>query len=730
MSDAVFTDKDSMSEADIQNFLNQKIGSCDINGTRTSEYGGGTRAQYARAAWGASPPFTCLNRYYEVPKTEAGGAMPANNYSNPDVIPTGAKSAAWIIKDAANRYNISPRVLLVKIATESSGPLTSDQWPLYSQYKYAMGSHCPDSGPGGSANCDAAYAGFSIQIYSAAELLRWYLDSMNEPWWSYKKPHQNNPILWNVEPRGCGSSNVYIESKATAALYTYTPYQPNNAALNNMYGTGDNCSAYGNRNFWRTYVDWFGDSRTSPVSTQLPSGDYYISSVIAPTMSIGFALDNNLKLSPKAAPGTALRLTRGTDGYYTIANIATGKVFDIPAAEAKTGAVVQQWESNNSTAQKWLIQINGNGSFTISPKLDYSLALDLTGASTANGTPAWLYDKNNSAAQKFYLVPVANPVEDGIYVLSSKINQNLGLDVVGGSSANGANAQIYEDNFTNAQRWQLAYNQNTGYHTIKGVGSGKVLDVNAASSTNGTNIHIWESNGSCAQSWRVKKNTDGSIEFISACSGKVLDVAGGRAANGTNVQLWESNSTNAQKWLLNQNSGSLIVPGIYKIVSGLSANKVLDVNAAGSANGTNVQLWDSNGSLAQKWQVEYNPTKDTYKITNVGSGKLLDVLGAGSSDGTNIHIWESNGSCAQSWRVKKYLDGTVELVSACSNKALDVAAAKTANGTNIQLWSRNISQAQKWVFGVWQMPAVVQPTAEVDVVVDTTASPPEPLLDE
>lgn len=53
---------------------------------------------------------------------------------------------------------------------------------------------------------------------------------------------------------------MYLESFGTSALYNYTPYQPNQAALNNMYGSGDGCSAYGNRNFWRIFNDWFGRS--------------------------------------------------------------------------------------------------------------------------------------------------------------------------------------------------------------------------------------------------------------------------------------------------------------------------------------------------------------------------------------------------------------------------------------------------------------------------------------
>ena len=269
IDDVIFTNKSSMSVDQIQSFLNNKVGTgtngvpgqCDTYGTRMSEWSGYsiTRAQYG-INMGKPGPFTCLKDYYEVPKTEPSPGIPANNYGGKP-IPAGAKSAAQLIWDAAQRYDISPKVLLVKLGTESAGPLTSDDWPFLSQYTYAMGSHCPDSGPNGTANCDSNYAGFSIQMDSAASLLRWYMDNMTQSWWPYKKPYQNNAIHWNVVERGCGTSNVYIENKATAALYTYTPYQPNQAALNNMYGTGDSCSAYGNRNFWRTFNDWFGSTR-------------------------------------------------------------------------------------------------------------------------------------------------------------------------------------------------------------------------------------------------------------------------------------------------------------------------------------------------------------------------------------------------------------------------------------------------------------------------------------
>ena len=293
IDDSVFTSPNEMSVADIQNFLNNLVPNCDTNGTQpASEYGRPdlTHAQYAAMRGWPGPPYVCLKNYYEVPKYEPGDYIPANNFSGS--IPAGAVSAAQIIHDAARLNSLNPKAILVKIATESAGPLTADTWPVQSQYTYAMGSHCPDSGPGGSANCDRNYAGFSMQVASGAGLLRWYIDNMQQGWWSYKKPYQTNSILWNVAGTGCGAGDVYIESKATAALYTYTPYQPNQAALNNMYGPGNGCSAYGNRNFWRVWNDWFGsghipayhwqptqqgvytnDTLTTPASVELVAGN-------------------------------------------------------------------------------------------------------------------------------------------------------------------------------------------------------------------------------------------------------------------------------------------------------------------------------------------------------------------------------------------------------------------------------------------------------------------------
>jgi hypothetical protein len=249
IDDSVFYNSNDLSTEQIQQFLDKMInsaGGCDTNGTRPSELGGGTRAQYG-ASRGYPAPYTCINKYYESPSTKA------NNLSgNP--IPSDAISAAQIIKNAASTYGISVRALLVIIQKESAGPLLTDTWPFPYQFNNAMGYGCPDTAP-----CDPQYYGFANQISNAARQFKLYKENPN----SYrKKAQQSNDVLFNPSST-CGSSSVFISNSATAGLYNYTPYQPNQAALNNLYGTGDGCSAYGTRNFWRMFTDWFG-STTGP----------------------------------------------------------------------------------------------------------------------------------------------------------------------------------------------------------------------------------------------------------------------------------------------------------------------------------------------------------------------------------------------------------------------------------------------------------------------------------
>ena len=217
ISDENFYDNDAMSEVEIQAFLDAQIGTCKNS--------------------------LCLNvlRINTTTTTLAFGTCAT--------YPGEAnESAARMIYKVQQACSISAKVLLVTLQKEQS--LVTSKAPTPTELRKALGQGCPDT-----AQCDSAYYGFFMQVYSAARQLAWY----GNPEGSHTsiKVGQSNAVRFHPNA-ACGSSNVVIQNRATAALYYYTPYQPNAAALANLGGTGDACSAYGNRNFWVFYNNWFG----------------------------------------------------------------------------------------------------------------------------------------------------------------------------------------------------------------------------------------------------------------------------------------------------------------------------------------------------------------------------------------------------------------------------------------------------------------------------------------
>ena len=237
ISDANFYDGNGMTAAQIQTFLNKRVPRCTI----------GDPGREAYRPWGSTKVagFCLKNSSFSYQ------ARAANSYCK--AVAGGTReSGATIIAKVGRACGINPKVLLVMLEKEQS--LVTDTWPTVRQFDVAMGYACPDSGPNNSANCDPSQTGFFQQVYRAAWQFKVYRAFPNS--YGYK-PFQTNTIQWHPNA-GCGTSRVYIENWATAALYIYTPYRPNQAALNAGWGTGDSCSSYGNRNFYNFYKQWFG----------------------------------------------------------------------------------------------------------------------------------------------------------------------------------------------------------------------------------------------------------------------------------------------------------------------------------------------------------------------------------------------------------------------------------------------------------------------------------------
>jgi len=229
ISDDQFFDENALTEAQIQAFLQLKIGTC--SNTR------------------------CLNVYKMDTFNRAASVIDTSSNAPLCLAYTGGtqESAARIIYKVQKACHISAKVLLVTLQKEQG--LVTSTAPTATSIRIAMGYGCPDTAP-----CDAQYFGFYNQVYKAASQLKRYTDRASSYWNSKMVGTTVNigyhPKSFNT-PATCAKKSVYIGNKATHALYLYTPYTPNAAALANLWGTGDSCSSYGNRNFWRNYNSWF-----------------------------------------------------------------------------------------------------------------------------------------------------------------------------------------------------------------------------------------------------------------------------------------------------------------------------------------------------------------------------------------------------------------------------------------------------------------------------------------
>jgi hypothetical protein len=282
IDDGIFTNSNAMTAANIQSFFNSKA-VCDTYGTKTSELGGGTRAQWL-AAHGISTPITCLRDYYENVTTGA------NNYGKG--IPAGAISAAQIVYNYSQQFSINPQVLIVTLQKENG--LITDEWPTPKQYSEALGFGCPDNVAPGAPACNPAYGSFSAQVYQAARHFRGFIN--DTPGWYVPFDTGTNSVRFSPDSN-CGSGNVNIVNRSTVALYSYTPYQPNQAALNAQYGGGDGCSAHGNRNFYLYFTDWFGSVYGGdPVSTSVrltsPITTNPVNPVAGQTVTVSYTVKN------------------------------------------------------------------------------------------------------------------------------------------------------------------------------------------------------------------------------------------------------------------------------------------------------------------------------------------------------------------------------------------------------------------------------------------------------
>ena len=672
ISDYTMSNTSTMNENQIQEFLTKKNPCGDTNIWRANQYSG---YKYHIE----NGKFVCLSQE----TFEYNGTK---------------QTAAQVIYEAARDYRINPQVLLVLIEKEQS--LISDTWPNSIQYRSATGFGCPDT-----AECDSKYYGFRNQVRNAAKLFR---DVLDGGYTNY--PVGQNFIYYNPN-FACGGSQVYIENLATSALYRYTPYQPNAAAVANYPGTSY-CGAYGNRNFYALFIRWFGDPTATVRISQEKSdfindGEYYIK-----TTKGLFLKNQNKELILDQLNGTEIKLQKNDSGRYFILNQENLYL-------TNSDYNVKFQDFSNYCNQEWILKKQDNY-YSLNTACN-EFYLDVRdGNVDRNGNSVWSYSRNNTESQKFKLVrkkEINSIDENTIYNLITP--ENKAIDIVNIGVENGTELQTYINAQNEAQRFRFKETDD-GYYQITGVKSGKAIDLRNASLSGGSSVQLYNINNSCAQKWFLKKTTEGYYRIQSACSGMVFD-SGKANTDGERIKVYpEDLNKTTQLWKIQKDQKVVaenqkhiaelekndtvneIKNGTYIISSFHNKEKVVDVMYAGDVNMANISLYQKWGenNMAQKWKVEKD-NDGLYRISNLKSGRSIDVYYGNMQDRTNIWLYDSNNSCAQKWKLAVNNDNSVSILSSCDEKmSLDIDNTRIENGTNIQLyqkWGEN-NIAQKWYF--------------------------------
>lgn len=244
------------------------------------------------------------------------------------------------------------------------------------------------------------------------------------------------------------------------------------------------------------------------------------------------------------------------EGYYTITSLSSGKALEVAGAGMVSGTNVQQYTSNGTDAQKWIITYNKNDeTYTLTSKCN-GLCIDVYNGEAKNGGNIQVFTNNNTNAQKFKIqkykkpteIPLEKSINTGIYTIKTAANSDLVLDVAEASQENQANIQLWGNASNANQMFRVKYISN-GYYTITAMNSKKALEAAGGGVVPGTNVQQYTSNGTDAQQWIIVDQKDGQYKIYSKCSKLPMSIAGEKATNGSNVELSTETDTTMQKFI-------------------------------------------------------------------------------------------------------------------------------------------------------------------------------------
>lgn len=262
---------------------------------------------------------------------------------------------------------------------------------------------------------------------------------------------------------------------------------------------------------------------------------------------------NNTKVtitSPNTSEAQKFVVKKNSDGTFKIYNAKSMMAVAVQQNSTVEGKGVVIYQNTTREAQKWKFERKADNSYAIvNAVTGFSISSPNTDATI--GSQLIMKKTAASSLQRFYFVS-ADPVPDdfgGKYVISCAKNSNYVIDIAAGSTAAGANAQLYKSNGTDAQKYELVYS-GSGYYRLVNKKSGLVLTVKNNSATSGANVEQQAWQALSGQKWWVKYNEEDDTVTMRNGLGTYLHLTSNKVQNGTNICAKTQAATTAQRWNL------------------------------------------------------------------------------------------------------------------------------------------------------------------------------------
>ncbi|MEU3166569.1 ricin-type beta-trefoil lectin domain protein [Streptosporangium sp. NPDC006930] len=184
----------------------------------------------------------------------------------------------------------------------------------------------------------------------------------------------------------------------------------------------------------------------------------------------------------------------------------------------------------------------------------------------------------------------------GNFTVTNNWSTNGSTNVTNGDRGNVVNGNVTVTNGnwpSGAQAVMAAAGPQTGGNPqqsaqIVGAQSNRCVDVTGNSTANGAQAHLWDCGSATSQRW-----THTAGKQLQVYGNKCLDAYGQGTANGTQVIIWDCNGGTNQQWNVNANG----------TITGVQSGLCLDAPSNATANGTKLNLWACNGGANQRWSL-------------------------------------------------------------------------------------------------------------------------------